>query len=88
MDSNSEVGSEPATAPPGVLEGVCFRAFLARLDIEVGEAMVAARANGSRLDAADAWIAATALSENAPLITHNKSDFEWIRQLTIISHSK
>ena len=42
---------------------------------------------GRSISSSDAWIAATALSENAPLITNNKSDFEWIQQLTIISHS-
>jgi tRNA(fMet)-specific endonuclease VapC len=37
--------------------------------------MVAARRNGRRIETADAWIAATALLYNAPLLTHNKSDY-------------
>jgi predicted nucleic acid-binding protein len=33
----------------------------------------------------DAWIAATALRLNAPLFTHNRSDFAAVPNLTIIS---
>jgi predicted nucleic acid-binding protein len=36
--------------------------------------MVAARRNGRRIETADAWIAATALLYDAPLLTHNKAD--------------
>lgn len=45
------------------------------------------RKAGRTISTNDAWIAATALSEGVPLITHNKKDFEWIQNLTIISHS-
>jgi predicted nucleic acid-binding protein len=38
-------------------------------------AMVAARNSGRRIETADAWIAATALLYDAPLLTHNKSDY-------------
>lgn len=41
------------------------------LIVRWAEVMVAARANGRRIDAADAWIAATALIYGATLITHN-----------------
>jgi tRNA(fMet)-specific endonuclease VapC len=44
------------------------------LVLKWAEAMVAARRNGRRIETADAWIAATALLYDAPLLTHNKAD--------------
>ena len=44
-----------------------------------------ARRNGFSVSCADAWIAATALTYNIPLITHNASDFRGIENLTIVS---
>ena len=41
--------------------------------VKWAQAMAAARKNGRRIEAADAWIAATALLYDAPLLTHNKS---------------
>ncbi|MGA2114876.1 MAG: PIN domain-containing protein [Bryobacteraceae bacterium] len=38
-------------------------------------AMVAARWAGRRIETADAWVAATALLYDAPLLTHNKADY-------------
>lgn len=35
----------------------------------------------------DAWIAATALIHNCPLVTHNSADFQGIAGLTIISEA-
>ncbi|MGA2771966.1 MAG: hypothetical protein ABSG26_14225 [Bryobacteraceae bacterium] len=37
--------------------------------------MVAARRNGRRIETANAWIAATALLYDVPLLTHNKTDY-------------
>ena len=45
------------------------------LVLKWAEAMVAARRNGRRVETADAWIAATALLYDAPLLTHNKADY-------------
>ena len=45
------------------------------LVLKWAEAMVAARRNGRRIETADAWIAATALLYDAPLLTHNKADY-------------
>jgi predicted nucleic acid-binding protein len=45
------------------------------LVLKWAEAMVAARRNGRRIETADAWIAATALLSDAPLLTHNKADY-------------
>ena len=52
------------------------------------EVMVAARAAGRRIETADAWIAATALLYDAPLVTHNGSDFLGVPGLTLISHGQ
>ena len=45
------------------------------LVLKWAEAMVAARRAGRRIETADAWVAATALLYDAPLLTHNKSDY-------------
>jgi len=47
--------------------------------------MVAARANGRRIEAADAWIAATTLLYNASLITHNPKDYLGVPNLRVLS---
>lgn len=44
-----------------------------------------ARRIGKPVQTSDAWIAATALLLNIPLVTHNRKDFEQIEGLTIIS---
>ena len=50
------------------------------------EVTVAAQAKGKRIECADAWIAATALLYDLPLVTHNSSDYKGVSGLTIISH--
>lgn len=45
------------------------------LAIQWARAMVSARSKGRRIESADAWVAATALLYDAPLLTHNKADF-------------
>jgi len=51
------------------------------------EITIAAQSRGRRIDCADAWIAATALLCDAPLITHNRSDYLGVPDLKLISHS-
>jgi tRNA(fMet)-specific endonuclease VapC len=56
------------------------------------EVMAAARANGRRIEAADAWIAdawiaATALLYGATLITHNPKDYLGVPNLLVVSCS-
>jgi len=61
-----------------------LRIFLARfaivpssrdLVLKWAEVMVTARRAGRHLKTADAWIAATAVLYDAPLITHNANDY-------------
>jgi tRNA(fMet)-specific endonuclease VapC len=52
------------------------------------EVMVAAQAVGRRIECADAWIAATALLYDAPLMTHNRSDYLGVPGLNVVSHGE
>lgn len=47
---------------------------------------VAAQSRGRRIECADAWVAATALLCDAPLITHNRSEYLGVPGLKLISH--
>ena len=49
--------------------------------------MAAAQAAGRRIECADAWIAATALLYNVPLVAHNRNAYLGVLGLTVISHS-
>ncbi len=51
------------------------------------EVTVAAQASGYPIECADAWIAATALFYDLPLVTHNRSDYRGVPGLVLISHS-
>lgn len=44
-----------------------------------------AQRKGRPISGADAWIAATALSYNVPLVTHNPADFKNVPGLSIIT---
>ena len=50
-------------------------------------AMDGARAAGHRIECADAWIAATALVYDVPLVTHNIADYLGVPGLKTISHA-
>lgn len=45
------------------------------------------RRKGRPIGVADAWIAATALLHNIPLVTHNREHFAAIESLEIISEA-
>jgi predicted nucleic acid-binding protein len=47
--------------------------------------MVQARAIGLRIETADAWVAATALLYQAPLVTNNPTDYAGVSGLQVIS---
>ena len=73
-----------------------FRFFMARfasvpssrdLILQWAQVMVAAKANGRRIEAADAWIAATTLLYGATLITHNPRDYLGVPNLPVLSCS-
>ena len=46
-----------------------------------------ARKQGRPIETADAWIVATALLHNIPLVTHNNKHYKYIEGLTIISEA-
>jgi tRNA(fMet)-specific endonuclease VapC len=50
-----------------------------------GEVRAKRRAIGNPISPEDAWIAATALHYDIPLVTHNPADFENIKDLTIVT---
>ncbi len=52
------------------------------------EIRVQARQKGFVLDLADAWIAATALVLEIPLVTHNKKHFDFLEGLVVISEDQ
>jgi predicted nucleic acid-binding protein len=58
-------------------------------DIEVcrlwGEIRAKCGAAGRPISPQDAWIAATALQHQLPLVTHNPADFETIEELKLIT---
>lgn len=43
---------------------------------------------GRRIESADAWIAATTLLHDAPLLTNNRNDYLGAVGLTLISHAQ
>lgn len=54
---------------------------------EWGRVVAGARRKGQPIQSADAWIAATALVQNLPLVTHNAADFRAVDGLRIITES-
>lgn len=52
------------------------------------QAILSARKNGKPIDVADAWVAAVALKFAVPLVTHNRTHFEGVENLTIISETE
>ncbi len=51
------------------------------------EAMTSARRVGLPISVADAWVAAVALANELPLVTHNRAHFVGVAGLTIISEA-
>jgi len=52
------------------------------------EVTTTAQRNGHRIECADAWIAATALLYDLPLVTHNGADYRGVSGLKLISHQQ
>jgi predicted nucleic acid-binding protein len=55
------------------------------LCLKWAEVSVAAKRKGRPIQTADAWIAASALHYQAPLITNNASDYAMVEGLVVIS---
>lgn len=51
------------------------------------EATDQAKRNGTPIEVGDAWIAATALLHDIPLVTNNPDDFQGVPDLTVLSES-
>ena len=51
------------------------------------EAITGARRRGCPIETADAWIAATALLYNIPLVTHNRNHYVGVDGLSVISEA-
>lgn len=47
-----------------------------------------AKKSGRQIDFADAWIAATALELDIPLVTHNARDFRFVNGLVLITETE
>jgi predicted nucleic acid-binding protein len=80
----------------GIQRTQLLRTFLQRFTVvpsspdlcrKWAEVMVTAQAPGRRVESADAWIAATALLHDAPLLTNNRNDYLGVTGLTLISHT-
>jgi predicted nucleic acid-binding protein len=76
---------------------VRFRTYMKRfvsvpssrdLILKWAEVMVAARSIGRRIEVADAWIAATALLYEAPLVTNNPSDYGGVGAINLLPNAR
>ena len=56
------------------------------LIVKWAEVMVMAQGAGRRIEVADAWIAATALLYDAPLVTNNPSDYSGVAGIKLPAH--
>ena len=63
-------------------------AYSQRLGQQWAEATFSARRQGKPIGSADAWIAATALELQTPLVTHNPADFAGVKGFQVISTIK
>ena len=69
------------------LEKFVLLPYSRRLCTLWAEVTVAAQSKGRRIECADAWVAATALRYDVPLVTHNRSDYLGVPGLKLISHA-
>ena len=73
------------------LEALLHRYTMLPVDLDVCRAWATVRAGrsiqGHPISPQDAWIAATALRYQLPLVTHNPDDYQHIAGLTIITEA-
>lgn len=72
---------------PAFLEPFVIAPYNRELCRKWAELTVAAELIGRRIECAEAWIAATALLYQVPLVTHNRARYAGIPGLTLISHA-
>ncbi len=77
----------------GIERKIQFRQYMKRfvsvpssrdLILKWAEVMVIARSAGRRIEVADAWIAATALLYDSPLVTNNAGDYVGVAGLQVL----
>jgi tRNA(fMet)-specific endonuclease VapC len=78
-------GEGRETRMPEQLRNFVTYPFEPPLCLKWAEVTAAADASGHPIGCADAWIAATAMLHEIPLITHNRRDFAGVPGLAIIS---
>ena len=84
LDSPGQMGTRANHSFPNLHEAFRFCALFTRPDRQVG------RGNGSgtlldrRIEVADAWVAATALLYDAPLITNNPGDYVGVAGIKLL----
>ena len=61
--------------------------YVKTLCFKWAEATYSAKRNGRLIGAADAWVAAAALLENAPPVTHNRTHYAGVGNLQVISEA-
>lgn len=85
MPLNNNWGSRRHGALRGYLKKFVFVEANEAVSLLWAEIQSQARRAGRPISVGDAWIAATALAYNAPLVTHNPADFINVRGLSVIT---
>jgi predicted nucleic acid-binding protein len=80
-------GSKRHMALRSSLEKFVFVEANKEIAILWAEIQTHAKRIGRSITVGDAWIAATALAYDAPLVTHNRKDFENVSGLKVVSEN-
>lgn len=80
-------GSNRRRALRAYLEKFVFVEASKDIAILWAEIQAHAKRVGRSISVGDTWIAATALAYAAPLVTHNRKDFENVPRLTVVSEN-
>src|SRR5262249_49083901 len=85
LGDSAQVGRTPPALAASLPPAIYGRTVQSDLCRKWAEVMMAAQAVGRRIECADAWIAATPLLYDAPLITHNRTDYVGVPGLILVS---